>query len=99
MTTTDKFDPFTATASDLQRLLQSETLSSEQLVQLYLSEIAQNDGYLRAVTTMPPLEWLFAEARKRDQELRDKRVRGPLHGIPIVVEVGSRRALERRITY
>ncbi|KAI1121267.1 amidase family protein [Nemania abortiva] len=82
----EKFNPFTATASDVQALLRDGRLTSEQLIQVYLDEIDKNDAYLRAVTSMPPREWLFAEARRLDQERRNGKRISPLHGIPILIK-------------
>ncbi|KAI0100918.1 amidase family protein [Nemania sp. FL0031] len=82
----EEFNPFIATASAVQELLHNGRFTSEQLVQTYLDEIDKNNGYLRAVTSIPPREWLFAEARRLDQERRDGKRTGPLHGIPILIK-------------
>jgi amidase len=82
----EKFNPFTATASAVQELLRNGRLTSEQLIQVYLDEIDKNDAYLRVVTSMPPREWLFAEARRLDKERRDGKKTSPLHGIPILIK-------------
>ncbi len=44
-----QFDPFLATASDLQTRLADGHVTSTQLVQDYLAQIARNNEYLRAV--------------------------------------------------
>ncbi len=82
----ENFNPFTATASAVQELLRDGHFTSEQLIQVYLSEIDKNDVYLHALISMPPREWLFEEARRLDQERRDRKKIGPLHGIPILIK-------------
>lgn len=82
-----KLDLFVATAADIQTLLQAGSLTSVDLVRLYLEQIDKNDGYLRAVTSTPPREWLFQEARRLDGERATGTTRGPFHGIPILIKV------------
>ncbi|KAH8890367.1 amidase family protein [Thozetella sp. PMI_491] len=80
------FDPFVATATDVQRFLQAGELTSSQLLDIYLGEIAKNDEFLRAIIAQPPREWLCAEAARLDEERANGNVRGPLHGIPILMK-------------
>ncbi|KAI0902934.1 amidase signature enzyme [Ustulina deusta] len=82
----ENFNHFTATASAVQELLRDGHFTSEQLIQVYLSEIDKNNVYLHALTSMPPREWLFEEARRLDQERRDGKKIGLLHGIPILIK-------------
>jgi amidase len=81
------FDPFVATASQLQLYLQSGKLSSQDLLRRYLEEIDKNDGYIKAITSLPPREWLFAEAQRHNNERASGKVRGPMHVIPILFKV------------
>lgn len=80
------FDPFTATAVDIQDRLDQGVVTSAQLIEVYLNEIAKNDGYLRAITSKPPVSLLFKEALRLDEERLKGLVRGPLHGIPVIVK-------------
>jgi hypothetical protein len=79
------FDPLTATASLLQDLLTAGTLKSTDLVEIYIKRIHQYDGYLKAILSIAPTA--VAEAQRLDEERSSGRVRGPLHGIPVVVKV------------
>lgn len=81
-------DLLTATATDLQSLLQ-QTLTSRSLVDLYLERISKYNDYLHAVIAIAPIEQLHARAEDLDRERVDGSVRGPLHGIPILVKVAK----------
>ena len=80
------FDPFLATASDLQVQLGSRKVNSSHIVKVYLDEIAKNNEYLRAVIVTAPD--VLATAAQLDHEREKGQIRGPLHGIPILVKVG-----------
>jgi amidase len=80
-------DLSTATITELQSALQAGTLTSEKLMQLYLSRIEaydQKGPNLNAIIILSkdPL----AEARAMDAERKAKGARSPLHGIPILVK-------------
>lgn len=80
-------DLSTATIPELQALMQSGELSSEQLMRAYLARIEAYDHKgpkLNAVIKLAqdPL----AEARKLDAERKAKGPRSPLHGVPILVK-------------
>jgi hypothetical protein len=81
-------DLLTATAADLQSLLQQGTLTSRSLVDMYLQQIAKYNDYLKAVIATAPIEQLHARAEGLDRERIDGALRGPLHGIPIFIKVG-----------
>ncbi len=65
----------------LQAEMQAGRLTSEQLTLFYLWRIRRYNDQLRAYLELNPAA--LEEARARDQERRQGRVRGPLHGIPI----------------
>jgi Asp-tRNA(Asn)/Glu-tRNA(Gln) amidotransferase A subunit family amidase len=84
------FDLLTTNAIDLQSLLSSGQLSSVNLVEGYLSQVESHNERglgLRAIATLSPKDDSLRRARELDYERRCGRVRGPLHGIPIVVKV------------
>ena len=86
------FDVLTATAVDLQERLELGTLTSVQIIEAYLSQItAHNHSGLKlnALICVAPEESVLAQARKLDEERKEGRVRGPLHGLPIIVKVGN----------
>ena len=77
----------TATVAQLQDLMRSRQLTSLELTEAYVDRIEalnRRDPGLNAVRRLNPAA--FAEARTRDVERRRGRVRGPLHGIPVLVK-------------
>ncbi|KAI9768832.1 MAG: hypothetical protein M1840_004646 [Geoglossum simile] len=82
----DLFDVLTADVKVLQKLLQTRTLNSVDLVEAYMAQIRRHDGYLRAMLSTAPMEGLVEAAKVLDQERVSGRLRGPLHGIPILLK-------------
>ncbi|CAD6576880.1 MAG: hypothetical protein ASARMPRED_007930 [Alectoria sarmentosa] len=72
------------TAQDILQALQSGNLTSEELVLGYLAQINKTNHYLRAVLQVSPT--LVHDAKERDRERQEGSVRGPLHGLPILVK-------------
>ncbi|MGZ4763698.1 MAG: amidase family protein [Ilumatobacteraceae bacterium] len=70
--------------SELQRLMRRGKLTSRQLTEGYLHRIAQLNPILGAVIETNPDATRIA--RQLDAERRSGRVRGPLHGIPVIVK-------------
>ena len=84
-----QIDLLTATVADLVHLLDSGEVTSEQLIETYLSRINENNYkglHLRAVLEIVPYESLIEQARERDVECRKGKSRGHLHGMPILVK-------------
>lgn len=79
------FNPLTATASGLQELLTGGKIDSVSIVNACLRQIEQHDGYLKAILATAP--GALDAARALDEERRDGWIRGPLHGIPILIKV------------
>jgi amidase len=78
--------PF-ASGSEQEAAMKAGTLTSEALVQAYLNRIADLDRKgprLNAVIALNP--HALADARKLDAERKAGRVRGPLHGIPVLLK-------------
>jgi amidase len=76
-----------ATIPQLQQALSGGQISSEDLVEAYVERIrALNTGgpSLNAVRVLAPDA--VTQARRADSERRKHRVRGPLHGIPVLVK-------------
>jgi Asp-tRNA(Asn)/Glu-tRNA(Gln) amidotransferase A subunit family amidase len=71
------FLPLTALAS----LLESRTISSADLTELYLSRLTRYGSELECVVTLTA-DLARAQAADADREIRAGRYRGPLHGIP-----------------
>ena len=84
------FDPRTATASDLQELLRASKVTSVQLIKIYLKQIEQYNGYLKAVISTAPESAVLDRAEELDAERAGGKVRSSLHGIPILIKANSR---------
>ncbi len=77
------------TAYEAQRLLQDGKTTSVELVEAYLDQIERhnhNGLRLHALISVGPRETLLKGARQLDTERKASKLRGPLHGIPIVVK-------------
>lgn len=69
------------------QLLENASGNSERIVQSYLDQIARTDDSgpkLNAVIAVFPDA--IAQARKLDKERESGKIRGPLHGIPVLVK-------------
>jgi amidase len=73
-----------ATIPELVHALETHRINSKQLVKLYLDRIAAYEGTLNAMITVNPAA--IAVAHQRDVERARGQIRGPLHGIPIVLK-------------
>ena len=87
------------TVAELQGAMTAGRLDAETLVQMYLARIQTIDRSgptLRAVQEINPDA--IPIARALDEERRAKRVRGPLHGIPILLKDNIATADKRETT-
>ncbi|MEM7061649.1 MAG: amidase family protein [Cyanobacteria bacterium P01_B01_bin.77] len=76
-----------ATITEINQALESGTLTSEQLVQLYLDRIATYDQQGPAINSIITLNPDALErAIALDQERQVQGPRGPLHGIPVLIK-------------
>ena len=82
-TTVDLMD---ATISDLQREMEECHVTSEQLTQMYIDRIEAYDEELKLNSIIFINPEALKEAKELDKERSEGKVRGPLHGIPIVVK-------------
>jgi amidase len=81
------FDPTEQSIASLQRALTAGLVSSEGLVAAYLGRIARFDHHgpeYRSVLALNPDAMTIA--RSLDGERKAGKLRGPLHGIPIIVK-------------
>ena len=84
---TPVFDVVEASIPELQAALESGRVTSVDLVDAYLARIAAYDRagpMLNAIVRVHP--GAREEARRLDRERAEGRVRGPLHGIPILLK-------------
>ncbi|KAJ5132381.1 hypothetical protein N7448_006539 [Penicillium atrosanguineum] len=79
-------DVLTIDAQGLQKLLENGEVTSFGLIDQYLAQIEKHDGRLHAMIQITPKDLLKAAARSLDQERAAGKVRGPLHGIPIIIK-------------
>ena len=73
-----------ATIPEMRAAMESKTITSRELVLLYLTRIGLYEDRLHAAITVNPD--VLQEAEERDRERSQGRVRGPLHGIPIALK-------------
>lgn len=76
-----------ATTQDINAAFAAGALTSEQLTKLYLARIAaydQTGPKLNTIITLNPKA--LDEARALDAERKAGKIRGPLHGIPVLVK-------------
>jgi amidase len=81
------FDPTEQSMSALQSAMAAGEVSSEALTAAYFDRIARYDQHgpeHRSVLSTNPRA--LADARALDQERRAGKVRGPLHGVPILLK-------------
>src|SRR6202521_1936248 len=77
----------TVTIADLNAAFADGTLTSEQLASAYLKRIEAYDKQGPAINAIITLnKKALDEARQLDAERKSGKVRGPLHGIPVVVK-------------
>jgi len=81
------FDPTEQSFASLQRALTGGALTSEALTAAYLARIARYDapasGY-HAILALNPNA--LADARTLDAQRKARKVRGPLHGLPLIIK-------------
>ena len=75
-------DPTKLTITEAARLIASRKLSPVELTQAYLTRIETLGPTVNAFITVTA-DAALAEARAREHEVAARRIRGPLHGIPI----------------
>ncbi|MEL6813958.1 MAG: amidase family protein [Cyanobacteria bacterium J06598_3] len=80
----DAFDIEEATIAELQQVLEQKQLSASTLVDYYLARIKRLDPQLKALLSLNPQA--KSEATALDTERASGALRGPLHGIPIIVK-------------
>src|SRR5580700_7011800 len=84
---TSAFDPTEQSIAALMRALAAGAVSSEALTAAYLKRIARFDRHgpqYRSVLALNPNA--LRDARVLDAERKSGKLRGPLHGIPIIVK-------------
>ncbi len=75
---------FEKSVLEYQEEMASGAIDSRSLVSYFLKRIAVYDGILNSLITVNP--HALDEAGRLDRERKEGRVRGPLHGIPVVLK-------------
>ncbi|KAL6833448.1 amidase signature enzyme [Trichoderma sp. SZMC 28015] len=83
---TPLFDPLTTTTVELQQRLISGKLNSVQIIETYLTQIDAHNPALNAFISIAPRDGLRSIAAALDAERAAGSLRGPFHGIPIVLK-------------
>jgi hypothetical protein len=86
-----KIDPLTVTVHELQKLLSAGSVTSVELVDLYLGQIQKHnhDGLkIHAIIETADRDLLVERAQQLDEERQQGKIPSPVHGIPIIVKVG-----------
>jgi Asp-tRNA(Asn)/Glu-tRNA(Gln) amidotransferase A subunit family amidase len=82
-----RFELVESSIRDLQAALSSGRVTSSELVAMYEARIAAYDAdgpKLNSISVLNPQA--AEEAKARDAERKSNQVRGPLHGIPVIVK-------------
>lgn len=77
-------------AHEYQVLMQDGHLCSEDLVNCFLDQIERHNKRglkLNAILSVCPREVAISQAKALDEERRQRKARGELHGIPIKIKV------------
>lgn len=80
------FNRLTTTAFELRELFSTGRLSSTEAINAYLNQVETHNTWLKAVITTASRERLREQAKLLDDERQQGKVRGPLHGIPILIK-------------
>lgn len=73
-----------ATVSSLREGMESEKFTARSIVEKYLARIKEIDGKLNSIIELNPDALAIAD--KLDEERKAGKVRGPLHGIPVIIK-------------
>ena len=77
-------NPETATVASVQALLESRNMTAASLTDFYLKRIASLDKKINSIIEVNPDAMKIAA--ELDRERRAGKIRGPLHGIPVVIK-------------
>lgn len=80
------FNALTINAIDLQQLLKENKTTCVQIVEEYLAQIDRYEPTLNALISPAPRNQILKVAKARDDERQKGQIRGPFHGIPIILK-------------
>jgi amidase len=67
-------------------LIRTKKLSSRELMEAHLQQVARVNPKVNAIVTLVPEDQLMAEAKAADEAVARGEIRGPLHGVPVAVK-------------
>lgn len=73
-------------ARDLANMIREKKLSSREVMQAHLKQIARVNGKVNAIVTLVPDGQLMAQALAADEAIAKGNWMGPLHGLPVGVK-------------
>ncbi len=73
-----------ATVAELSAMMQKGQMTSEQITSWYLARIRAVDPQINSMIEINPDA--IAIAREKDRERRNRMLKGPLHGIPVIIK-------------
>ena len=79
-----EFDLSEITVNELQQKMASGELTSQDICRKYLNRIEEVDPFLNSVIELNPDAMQIAA--QLDEERSNGRIRGPLHGIPVMIK-------------
>jgi amidase len=79
-----RFSVVEASIADLRAAMEQGRTTSREIVQQYLTRIALYEDRLNAVMAVNPKALEIAD--ERDRERKARKIRGPLHGIPVALK-------------
>ena len=85
-------DFLTATVTELRELLARREVCSVDLVKGYLEQIDKHNHKgmrLKAVISIAPEKDILEQACALDLERVEGKIRGPMHGIPVIIKVSD----------
>src|SRR6266702_6602127 len=74
------------TARQMADLIRQKKLSSREVMQAHLKQIARVNSKVNAIVTLVPEDQLMTQALAADEALAKGTVTGPLHGLPVGVK-------------
>ena len=86
-------DLLTLTGVETQDLLSRQIITSAEIVSKYLDQIEKHNHAginLNAIISTAPKESVLEHAKQLDKERQSGKVRGPFHGVPILLKVSIR---------
>ncbi|KAH7310097.1 amidase signature domain-containing protein [Rhexocercosporidium sp. MPI-PUGE-AT-0058] len=80
------FNVLTAMTHDIQSGYKDCYLTAVSVLEAYSAQIDRHESYLHAIIELAPRALLMETARRLDEERKISGIRGPMHGIPMLVK-------------